>query len=102
MVLSTGAQDLPLGAVDVLAVIQVLQPIIEHQVQLVTIIGPGAKLEVARLLIEWKVAHVNLTGGLVDGRWDPADEAVVVDCDELLMRLFLLVSAGHKRVRIPG
>ena len=42
------------------------------------IVGPGAKLHEAVLLIEGEVPHVDLARGLEDGRRGPRDPAVVV------------------------
>ena len=56
-----------------------------------TVVRPGAELEVARLFVEREVVHVELAGTLVDGRRDPADVASVVDNHQFVVLLHLLV-----------
>lgn len=43
------------------------------------VVGPGAKLERAVLLVKWEVADFDLARRLVDGRREPVDLAVVGD-----------------------
>jgi hypothetical protein len=67
-----------------------------HQAHLVAIICPRPELEVAGLLVEGEVAHVDEARALVDGAGDPGERAVAVHGDQLvvLLSLVLLVSTG--------
>ena len=61
-----------------------------------TVVRPGAELEVTRLFVEGEVAHVELAGALVDGGRDPADEARVVDGHQLIVLLHLFVGTASE------
>lgn len=43
------------------------------------VVGPGAELEGAVLLVEREVLHLDLAGALVDGRGQPQDAAIGAD-----------------------
>ena len=49
------------------------------EVDLEAVVGPGAELHEAGLLVEGEVAHVDLAGGLEDGRRRPEHLARVVE-----------------------
>ena len=65
-----------------------------------TVVRPGAELEVARLFVEGEVAHVELAGALVDGGRDPADEARVIHGHQLVVLLHLLVGTAGVRPQL--
>ena len=48
---------------------------------LVAIVGPGAKSQVAFLAVKWEVGDVHHTGALGDGRSVPGDLPVVAQSD---------------------
>lgn len=60
------------------------------QIDLVTVVRPRAELHEARLLVEWKVAHVDFARRFKDGRRRPDHFAGVVQhglcqrCDDVL------------------
>jgi hypothetical protein len=54
-------------------------PSSEQTTHLVTIVGPGAELHGAALLIEGKILDINLTGGLVDSWRLPEHFSVEVE-----------------------
>ena len=51
----------------------------KSDVQLETVISPGAELHVTALDVEGKVSNVDATRGLVDGRWNPEYTSIVRD-----------------------
>lgn len=59
----------------------------------VTIVGPGAELHEAGLLVEWEVLNVDLAEGLVDGWWLPQHLARVVQ-DGLRHDGHLIITVG--------
>lgn len=50
------------------------------QIYLKTIIGPRTKLEHTGLLVKWEVLDVDFARGLINRRWLPLDQSLMVDC----------------------
>src|SRR6218665_1352567 len=81
----------PFVAVYVVSDVHLFQVLVEHYVQLVSVVGPRSELQVAELFVEGKVSDVDGAGALEDGGRNPEYPSFVRD-DSHCIAMFLQAS----------